>query len=261
MATPETLLVVIPYCAKEAQGDELEFAIRGWLTHFKHPHRIVVVGDRHPYLDKFAPMYDRVYHIDCPRVDAGQFHPFENLIHLDHVHKFREVRKHFPDKTGFIYTCDDIYPVNDFGLGEVLLPKIAKPSIEGDATSPNAWKRDAARTREVCIAHGFDTREWVCHLPVYYEWDKLFDIYDLFDCDNRSYIVEDLYFNRYYKGRKPLLLDADGKPFSTRITAPETGEKRLKDILRESIWVNNNPTGWSRELGTALRRHYDKFNK
>ena len=43
--TPEPYLVVIPFKAGEAQGNELMLAIRGWMKHFKEQFRIVVVGD------------------------------------------------------------------------------------------------------------------------------------------------------------------------------------------------------------------------
>ena len=43
--TPEPYLVVIPFKAGEAQGNELMLAIRGWMKHFKEQFRIVIVGD------------------------------------------------------------------------------------------------------------------------------------------------------------------------------------------------------------------------
>ena len=171
------VLVVIPYLASGAQGRELEYAVSGWRRHFKHPYLIVLVGDYHPIVDTG----DDIVFIECPRVEPipGQYH-----CHIDHVHKFRTVREKFPQTKGFIYACDDMYAVNNFGMEEILLPKVIDGDMKGDPDSTNGWQRDMAKTKALCIREKLPIHNWICHLPVYYEWDKLFAIYDKYDCDH-----------------------------------------------------------------------------
>ena len=236
------ILVVIPYLASAAQGDELTLAIQGWRKHFKEPHTIVVVGDYHPDADVF---------IECPRVDPieGQYTP-----HIDHVHKFRKVRERYPDSEGFIYTCDDIYAVSDFTMEDVLIPK--HPEI-GPYFKPYDWKSNAhdwwsdrGKTAELCKKEGLPIRDWVCHLPVYYEWDKLFQIYDKYDCDHNSYIVENIYFSKEFGDKRSY-------PATDYRDEVRTANPNIHP-LGTVKWITNANCGWSQKLEDILRKHYER---
>lgn len=245
----DSILVVIPYLASAAQGRELEYAVAGWRKHFKEPHHIVVVGDYHPICDTG----DDITFIECPRIEPV---PGQYTCHLDHVHKFRKVREMFPDHKGFIYACDDMYAVNNFTMAEVLFPKIVQKDMGGDAHSENGWQRDMAKTRALCQKEGMKLYNWVCHLPVYYEWDKLFAIYDKYDCDHQSYIVENLYFNTYFADRVPFLLDFDKDNLKCGVYRSNPRIYLIEDALKNKIWIQNSPEGWIRELDEILSKHY-----
>lgn len=237
-------LVVIPFLASAAQGDELRLAVTGWRKHFKEPHRIIVVGDCHPVVDSG----DDIIFIDCPRVEPipGQYTP-----HLDHVHKFRKVREAFPCSNGFIYTCDDIYPTADFTMEDVLVPK--HPEI-GPYFKPYEWRSNAidwwsdrGKTAELCRKEGLPVRDWVCHLPVYYEWDRLLAIYDKYDCDHNSYIVENIYFSELYG-------DGPSRPAIEYRDEVRTSNPGIQ--IGSKMWIMNANCGWSPRLEKILRDHY-----
>lgn len=242
-------LVVIPFLASAAQGDELTLAVTGWRKHFKNPYRIVIVGDRHPVVDSG----DDICFIECPRINPvpGQYTP-----HLDHVHKFRMVRKAFPDTSGFIYTCDDIYATADFTLADVKKPKMPEQGfffapIDWRAL-PVDWYSDKGKTGELCDRNGLPRRNWVCHLPVYYEWDKLLAIYDRFGCDRTSYIVENIYFNMEYPG-EPYAINSRQCHDEVRTSYPSIRP------IGSVTWVSNANCGWSAELEDILRKHYESL--
>lgn len=245
----DSILVVIPYLASAAQGRELEYAVSGWRKHFKEPHHIVIVGDYHPIVDTG----DDITFIECPRVEPveGQY-----TCHLDHVHKFRKVREMFPDHKGFIYACDDMYAVNNFTMVEVLLPKVVQRDMGGDFNSSNPWQRDMAKTRLLCVNHNLPLYNYVCHLPVYYEWDKLLAIYDQYDCDHQSYIVENIYFNTYFADRVPFVLDFDKDNFKCGVYRSNPRIWCIENALKSKIWIQNSPEGWIRELDEILSKHY-----
>ncbi len=286
------ILVVIPYLASAAQGNELELAIAGWRRFFKEPHRIVIVGDCPSFAkgllqvdsslittdldpDAFAEEWlkhngqsvffcekraadfikldSSITFIPCRRVAPlpGQYRP-----HLDHVHKFRTVREQFPESEGFIYTCDDIYPTAPFTMEDVLQPK--EPEL-GFFFKPFDWRKgkvdwysDKGKTGELCRRVGLPPRNWVCHLPVYYEWEKLLAIYDKYDCDHVSYIVENIYFNMKYPD--------DPHAVSERIYHDEVKTSN-PDIrpLGSVKWVSNANSGWSERLEKLLREYYSQF--
>ena len=242
-----TVLVVIPYLASGAQGCELELAVAGWRRHFKERYLIVVVGDWHPVVETG----DDIYFIDCPQVPEtpGQYRP-----HIDHVHKFREVRKHFPDSAGFIYTCDDIYATADFNLRDVMTPKMpVRGFFFGISRSFGGvpdWASDKQKTGDLCFRAKLPVRNWVCHLPVYYEWDRLIDMYDRHNCDNISYIAENIYFNEKY----PDEIDAfDEMEFHDEVKTEKPNLRPIGSVM----WISNSIGGWSKELEEILKKHYN----
>lgn len=242
------ILVVIPYLASASQGNELELAVTGWRKHFKEPFHIVVVGDHHPVVETG----DDISFIDCPRIDPvpGQYTP-----HLDHVHKFRKVREAYPDTDGFIYTCDDIYATADFDLVDVKIPKypeIATKWLEDRDWHRNDsdWYADRGKTADLCRREGLHVLDWVCHLPVYYEWDKLLAIYDKYDCDHVSYIVENIYFNQ---GTKQVPIAFDARDYRDEVRTSYPGNLRPVGSV---MWITNANCGWSETLENILKEHY-----
>ena len=257
------ILVVIPYLASAAQGDELLLAVNGWRKHFKELNQIVVVGDRPEWMKGIRKVvmdgltiewfidpewdYD-IKMIDCPRIDPipGQYTP-----HLDHVHKFRKVREAFPESDGFIYTCDDIYPTADFTMEDILVPKHPEsgPYFKPYEWRSNAidWWSDRGKTAELCRKEGLPVRDWVCHLPVYYEWERLLAIYDKYDCDHNSYIVENIYFSELYG-------DGPSRPAIEYRDEVRTSNPGIQ--IGSKLWIMNANCGWSPRLEKILRDHY-----
>ena len=243
------VLVVIPYLAKEAQGRELEYAVAGWRKHFKENYLIVLVGDHHPVADSG----DDIYFINCPRVTpiAGEY-----TCHLDHVKKFRRVMDEFPEAEGFIYTCDDIYAVNDFDLVDVKFLKVREYDIKVNANTINEWAQNNAKTKARLIQEGLPVRNYVCHLPVYYECKKLKAIYDRFKCDSNSYVVEQLYFNTYFPRRVPLVLDIDYDNLLCGVRRPNPRVWYIEEALKKKIWLQNSVDGWIPAFENILKKHY-----
>ena len=243
--------IVIPYWAGGAQGNELELAVTGWRKYFIEDYHIFIVGDPHPVISTG----DDISLIECPRIEScgeGNYLP-----HIDHVHKFTEACKQLVwDYDNFIYTCDDIYPVNDFSLIEILFPKVTDQMTVSDDDT-DGWLGDLRRTKLKCIEEGLPTWDWVCHLPVLYNIYELLQIYKKYDCANTSYVVENLYFNYIYEGRTPLKLNGtDNLKYAVDTNPYDL--LWLEDALATKIFITNSPSGWSKELEDGLRKHYSK---
>ena len=255
----DKILVVIPYWAPGAQGHELELAVAGWCKHFKEPAYIVIIGDHDKNVERVfeyaktllsGPGCHTIEYIPCPQIGIV---PGQYLPHLDHVNKFRTVRGAFPDSVGFIYTCDDIYPTADFTLEDVLQPKEPKQGFyfaltHLKSTTPD-WYSDKQKTGELCHREHLPVRNWVCHLPVYYEWDKLFEVYDKYNCDHESYIVENIYFNIMYPGDPHAVSEI---MYHDEVKTSHPGIRPIGTVK----WVSNANCGWSQELEDILRKHY-----
>ena len=250
MKLDDKILVVIPYLAEGAQGRELEYAVAGWRKHFKEKYQIVIVGDYHPVVDTGKD----IMFIECPRV--GDVGPGNYRAHIDHVNKFRKVREAFPKSKGFIYACDDMYAINDFSIVEVLFPKRMAdgPGYDKD---PNAgWHYDAYKTYELCRREGLPTYNWICHLPVYYEWDKLLKLYDKYGCDKESYVVENIYFNIYGNGKSAFTLDLYHDNLKCGVYRQNPRKEIIDKAFKNKIWLQNSVDGWVPYLDQKLAEHY-----
>lgn len=246
----DRVLVVIPYFAGGAQGRELEYAVAGWRKHFKEDYHIVIVGDHNRVVDTG----DDISFIQCPRVTM--WGRWNYRPHIDHVNKFRRVREHYPCSKGFIYTCDDIYAFRDFTMEDILKPKVKRMEITGDLFNRNAWVRDNARTREKLKEECLPVRDWVCHLPVYYEWDKLLSVYKDFKCDTRSYVVENLYFNKYYPDAEPFLLDEETDDIQYKLWTQDSSIDDFRKAMSSKIWIANSVKGYKPEIEHILQDYY-----
>ena len=246
----DRILVVLPYFAGGAQGRELEYAVAGWRKHFKENYLLVIVGDYHPVVDTG----DDIMFIDCPRVGEqpeGTYRP-----HIDHVNKFRKVREAFPESTGFVYTCDDMYAVNDFDMVEILFPKRTRNIMGGSSDPKDGWHYDTYKTLCLCEKEGFPIYKWVCHLPVYYEWDKLFEIYEQYDCDHNSYVVENIYFNIHGNGKTAFVLDLDRDNLKCGVYRENPRIEYIRNAFESKIWLQNGVKGWVPELDRMLAKYY-----
>ena len=251
MEHTDKYLIVIPYLDKAAQGRELEFAVAGWRKHFKEDYLIVIVGDWHPVVETG----DDIVFIKCPRVPyPGQGNYW---AHIDHVNKFRRVREEFPESTGFIYTCDDIYAVRDFTIEDVKKPKVRCREIPGSFHHSNAWVRDNFRTKKILINHNLPTMNWVCHLPVWYDWDKLLAIYDRYNCDRLSRVVEQLYFNTYQSDSDYIVIEEEPNDYLFKLWDNAWSLEELKDAIGKKFWIANSVKGWRPEIEQIFSEYYD----
>ena len=238
-------LVVIPYFSAGSQGKEIDLAIAGWGKHFKEDYLLVVVGD-------YANVPGGLF-VDCPQVrhdDDGNYLP-----HLDHANKFRKILDLFPGYGGFIYACDDMYAVNDFTLDDVKRLKYLEEDMNGNLLSPNGWERDMAKTRNICVTCGIPVRNWVCHLPVWFERDKFEQMYRRFDYLHNSFIVENVYYNLFHGGEDADLVDGSDR-WRLGVFDQSVTDDIIWNAMKSKVWITNSNEGWSERLENLLKHHY-----
>ena len=247
-------LIVIPYLSSAAQGHELQLAVAGWQQHFKQPHDIVIIGDRDSNFDALHSTEESSVSLRyrpraCPI--EKQYTP-----HIDHAQKFSFICERYSSRyNGFIYACDDMYAVKDFTLRDV--KKLKYPKVDREIREDWDWRReggwlhDLGKTADLCRREGLPTNNWVCHLPVYYDMNRLMAIISKYDCENNSYILENLYFNRKYDWR-PV---EPAERFGYEVKTASPGIRTAEDA--GTIWISNANCGWSEELENILAKHYE----
>ena len=239
-------LVLIPHLPSAQQGHELVLAIAGWRKHFKADFTLAIMGENLPHIDG-------VINVESPRVPDI---PGEYRSHLDYVSCARKARAMFPDTEEFIGAADDVFAVNDFTYEDILIPKIQELwlPLKGADNHPNAWRRNLAKTGILCAKEGLGCLNWTTHLPHCYRWDNLFQIYDRYDCDHNSYVVENIYFNSYPHPR-PRLLRPEDKWKYEACTTP-TYLPSLFEAMQKKVWITCSENGWSPVLEIELSNHY-----
>lgn len=240
-------LVLIPHLPSGQQGHELILAIEGWRQHFMEDFTIAIMGEN-------LPEIEGVVNVESPRVPdlLGEYR-----AHLDYVSCARKARAMFPETEGFVVAGDDVFAVNDFTLEDVKLPKVQElwiPTV-GAKNHPNAWRRNLAKTGIICHRDGLDTFNWTTHLPHYYEWDKLFALYDKYDCDHNSYVIENLYYNYYLPDKRPYLLNRND-PWKYEVSFVPPYIPDLHNAFATKVWVTCTESGWSERMEEELSSHY-----
>ena len=245
----DKILVVIPYCSQGAQGRELEYAVAGWRRHFKENYLIVLAGEDHP----ITSTGNDIICIKSERVPPkeGQYRQ-----HLDYVSCFKKVRKAFPKSKGFVFVADDCYAVNDFDMADIMCLKQKDNDISASSMSPNGWQRDKAKTKDALAKKGLPTRNFTTHLPQWFEWDKLEALWEEYDMENESYVMEDLYYNTYYPTRVPLQLHIDFDNFKCGVYRSNPRMHYIENAFNNKIWIQNSVEGWIPALDKALANYY-----
>lgn len=251
MSNNSFIPVVIPYLASAAQGNELELAVTGWRKHFDTPYHIYIVGDPHPVISTG----DDIDLIRCPKVgcEKGSYQPNVDIANKLFTFCMECMDNDIP---GFVYTCDDIYPVNDFTIAEIAFPKVTGGMSERDAEEKDGWWGAYQRTRRTCVEEGLGTWDWVCHLPVLFETGKFAFICQNYDCHTRSHVFENLYFNTFDKDRIPLVLDGHDN-LKYEVSTNPLDSFGFDKALKNKIFITNTNSGWSPELEERLRKHYN----
>lgn len=249
--------VVIPYIRSEAQGDELELAIAGWLSHFKEEHRITVVGDHHPCLECFDPRIVRfigqlrTFQYQCP----GQY-----VAHIDIERKVRAFHEENPGTDLFVLTSDDTYPIRDFTLEDIRTPAWRMTGMPVVRESANWWVLDLSKTHELLRALDLPEYGYVLHQPRVYETKPYNAIVDYFNMTEDSFVMEDLYYNivRPTGPRRDLSQKAKRWHFIIDFGLTKATKKELEDLVREydPIFLNNGVEGWCEGLKGFLEEHY-----
>ena len=170
---------------------------------------------------------------------------------------YKVYKKHHPsEKFDQFYFWGEIL-LNDFDLIDVMQIRSNGDDIFCTADDPNAWKRDKAKGKAVLVAERYPTRNYTTHLPQWYDWDKLAALWDKYDMDNESYLMEDLYYNIYYQHNRPENVNnIDNDRIKCGVYRSNPRLEYIERAFSEKLWITNSPEGWIPFLEDKLAEHY-----
>ena len=243
----EETLVVLPYSQLKSQGSEIKLALSAWKKFCKSRYHFVVIGDFDNSLKRDFPW---VEFIEIPQANriSGQYYP-----HIDIQNKMEIAFIFFHNKyPGFIWMVDDNYAIKPFEIYELKNIHYHQLSFTGVKNDPTwFWKHDKWKTRQLLDRENLPHVNYTTHLPCYFEFEKLIDIWSKYDLKNNSYVVEDIYFNSYVH---------EPPVFDERIRLGIWNTKDTSDKIKKAIddprikFICNSVEGWSPELEEQLGR-------
>ena len=241
-------LVAIFYIDSEAQGDEISLAISGWKKHFKEYHEVLVVGDKPP-VEGVKWMY-----VERLKPKEGEYLPSIDICNkLSYVCQYCISHGY----EGFIWASDDFFAVNDFTLEDVKTPKYQDDEMprKWDKTS-NRWWLEQVKTRKLCEENGYGIVNWVTHLPMYFDAERLYWLIHDFDMTNHGCIVENVYYNAYPQDGVPYKLNLKDR-WKFGVYYSPLDREGFANALANKIWVCCSVHGWSEQLEEELKKHYN----
>jgi hypothetical protein len=245
--TNDDTLIVIPFKQSVSQGNEIRLTLKGWKKYCQFKYRFVVIGEFDEQLKNDFPW---VKFINCPCLSNidGQY-----TAHLDLQNKFKVIyRLYGQEYDGFIYTCDDYYPIKPFNLNDVKTIHYLASTFTGVENCPTSyWRHDKWKTRQLLDKEGLPHINYTIHYPYYFEFKKLNEICEKYNLLNESYVMDDVYFN-YFKHEDPVQIDT----IRLGVWSKSIFEENFKDAVDnpDIKFVSNSVEGWSKELEEEIKK-------
>jgi hypothetical protein len=245
------ILVVLPYKGESSQGNEIRLALNSWKKFCQFNYHFIVIGTFNDSLKKEYPWVEFIYY-QTIRKKKNQYNP-----HIDMHNKYRMIENLYSGKyDGFIRMVDDNYAIKPFYLEDIMTTHYHSLSFTGDKKAPiNFWNHDKWKTQQLLDKYNLPHINYTTHYPRYFEFSKLKEVWDKFNMDNESYVLEDIYFN-YFKHDDPIL--------DNEIRLGIWSNDIYKNEFQKAIenpnikFVCNSVDGWSKELEKSLENIINK---
>lgn len=237
-----TPVVVIPYVSAEAQGNELRWALRGWAKHMPDA-KIVIIGDKEPWMDE-----EELAFIECHKIGVNP--PMDILNKMQNVIDSELI----PDK--FIWANDDQYPVNTIYFPDLEINKyhgMLEVNVKG---AVGKYKENKQNTIDLLKENDMPLRDFSTHLPVVYEKSKLKEMFEKFDMEDQSYLIQSIYFNMFFPYDLPILLDIHSDNMKCGIYRQKVSVPNMRKFIKEKKFFNNSQTGFSDVFSKFMNEVY-----
>lgn len=241
----QEILIVLPYKQNGSQGNEIKLALNAWKKFCTFNYHFIVIGE---FDNQIKIEFPWIEFIECKSLQKieGQYNP-----HLDIQNKFKIIEEKYSNiYNGFIYTCDDYYPIKLFELKDITTIYYLNLTFNGQENKPtNYWNHDKWKTKQLLEKYHLPTINYTTHYPYYMEFEKLKEIRERFNMLNESYVFDDVYFN-YFKHEDPIQINT----IRLGIWNKKIYETEFQNAINnpDIKFICNSVDGWSKELEQSL---------
>lgn len=241
----EGITVVIPFVSEFAQGNELQYALRGWAENFTENFNLVIVGDRLPW------MSDDLVVIDAPRESENP--------PLDIVAKMLKVIESDLVSEKFIWAHDDQYLISPCHTADFEALKCVGKLENADAGSVQ-YRRNKEATLNFLKDMEKSTWDFSTHSPIVYEKQKLKNLINRLNLTENAMLVSSLYFNLFFPGFVPYNLSGRNAllkdNFRLGVFRREANLKLMQELMPGKKMICNSELGWTPELDQILNETF-----
>jgi hypothetical protein len=230
----EKISVVFPYLASAANGLELMYALRGWEENFKD-FQIVIIGDRPDFISDQVIHIPHVATFDSPQLDVTA-----KLLQAIASELITE---------DFIFTNDDIYPVNYIELADISELKCAGFLGSTKKSANPKYMEKLLRTRDLLAIRKLPVYDYSTHTPYLFNKTRLAKVIERYKADQEPLLISSLYFNTCFKDEVPRVIkggsagDVIGYVYRSN---PDINV--LKEAFMSRKFINHNSEGYAAVL-------------
>jgi hypothetical protein len=235
-------VVVIPYLAKAAAGNEILLAIRSWEQNYPDLESIVIVGDLP------AQLQGKVAHIphrqasENPQIDVAQ--KMAAAIASDLV----------PET--FIWSNDDIFVMAPLSFEDIAAKRCMTRPLMKRGLAGGVYRENTERTVEALHKAGIhNPKDYATHTPFVFRKTALAEILGRYKCTAEGHLVSCLYFNTLYPLARPVSVDngVNGTVVAS-VFKSNPDREALDKVVGYKQYLNCNNHGWPHVERHLLRR-------
>lgn len=237
MGIPEGVItVVIPYVKELAQGKELLFALRSIAANIRQQCNVVIIGDREDWFED-----ENLLFIEHKRVSDNP--------QVDVLEKLKLAIDSPMVSDSFIWSNDDIYFISPVMLADIQVLKTK--GILNPAGYKGAYAENMQRT--IDLLGGGDIPDFGTHTPYFFSKERLVELFEKYpELSTGGYLLSSVYFNTFFPGFVPLLLDWKTDNWVFSVVTPNPNEAKFRELVGKNKFLNNAESGYSEWLESEL---------
>jgi len=226
--------IVIPYLHAAAAGEELKYALRAWAENFPDSH-IIIIGDKPDFIS------DEVVHIPSALKHTQP--------QLDVAVKIMQALADDRVTGDFIFTNDDIYPVNPLELADITSLKCAGKLGFTKKKAGNSYIQTVSRTKGLLEHAKYPTWDYSTHTPFFFNKEKMAKVFSKYQPAVKPALISSLYYNSVFKKEQPELIKGNAEGDTVAYVYRENPNLEiLEKAFQERKFINHNNAGYASVL-------------
>lgn len=226
---PETL-VILPFDQKFTQGNEIKLCLNAWKKFCTFEYHFIVIGE-----------FDNSLTIEFPWVEFI-YYPTINNSCINTFNKIYSLGNYYSSYQNFILIFNNQYAIKPFTLEDIKTTYYLSNEIKEDSN-------DSQKTKKLLLEQKHSIVNYSTNYPIYFNFNKIFDLDKKYNLQKENYILENLYFNIFPPNE---IVQIDNIRLNIR------NNDIYKEYFQEALinknikFICNNIDGWSEELEYEL---------